>query len=131
MTITHAVDAPALVDRYVAVWAESDAAVRRDLVRALWAEDGTQFTEENEYTGFEALEGRVAAAHNQFIKEGNFEFRLAGEPASHHGAVMFVTEMVPQAGGDAVWAATIVLLVDGDGLVVNDYHFGRYLQPAA
>ena len=55
----------ALVDRYLAVWHEPVAELRRKRIADLWVEDGVQFTPSREIRGYQALEERVEAAHEE------------------------------------------------------------------
>ncbi len=112
-----------LVDRYIAVWHEPDAELRRKSIAGLWAEDGTQFTRSREIRGYKALEERVEAAHEEFVQTGGFVFRLASDVDAHHNAVKFSWEMVPTAGGEAAAAGTIFLLLSDDGRIHLDYQF--------
>ena len=68
----------ALVDRYVAVWNEPDAALRRESIAALWAEDGAHFTLSLEARGYQALEARVAGAYEKWVKTEGFVFKSSG-----------------------------------------------------
>src|SRR5207245_1738419 len=90
-----------LMNRYMALWNEPDAELRRKSISELWVEDGAQFTSQNAYHGYKDLEGRVEAAHEQFVKKGGFVFRLASDIDAHHNAVKFSWEMVPETGGAA------------------------------
>ena len=57
-----------LADRYVAIWHEPDAEQRRRGVAQLWAEDGVQFTSWGEMRGHQAIEKRIEAAYEEFVK---------------------------------------------------------------
>jgi uncharacterized protein len=112
-----------LVDRYIAIWHESDAEQRRRSVAQLWAEEGVQFTQSREIRGHKALEERVEAAHEKFVKTGRFLFRRSGDTQEHHNALKFDWEMVPASGGDVAAAGTIFLLLSDDGRIRFDYQF--------
>ncbi|MCR6484058.1 nuclear transport factor 2 family protein [Amycolatopsis sp. OK19-0408] len=112
-----------LIDRYVAVWNEPDPATRRRAVTELWAEDGVQYTESAEHRGRDALEARVAGAHEQFVAPGEFVFVAAEEVLDHHDAITFTTHMVPTTGGAPVWSGTIFLMLDQDGRIRHDHQF--------
>jgi hypothetical protein len=112
-----------LVDRYIAIWHEPDAEQRRRSVAQLWAEDGIQFTLSREIRGHQALEERVAAAHEEFVKTGGFLFRRLGDVQEHHDALTFKWEMVPAGGGDVAATGTIFLLLSEDGRIRFDYQF--------
>ena len=112
-----------LVDRYIAIWHEPDAEQRRRSVAQLWAEDGVQFLQSREVRGHKALEERVEASHEKFVKTGGFLFRRSDDAQGHHNALKFDWEMVPASGGDVVAAGTIFLLLSDDGRIRFDYQF--------
>jgi SnoaL-like domain len=112
-----------LVDRYVAVWNEPDAEKRRRGIAALWAEDGAHFTPSLEARGYQALEARVAGAHQKWVKEGGFVFRSAKNVETHHDGVRFNWEMVPAAGGAIAAAGFDFLVLGDDGRIRLDYQF--------
>ncbi|WP_329257652.1 nuclear transport factor 2 family protein [Actinoallomurus sp. NBC_01490] len=111
------------VDRYVAVWNEPDEATRRDLVAGLWAEDGVEITGSARYQGRDAIETRVARAHEELVRSGGFVFRSANDAAGHHGTVAFTTYMVPATGGDIAWAGRVFAALDENGLIRSDHQF--------
>jgi hypothetical protein len=121
--------ATAFVDQYLHVWHEPDVETRHDLVMALWAHDGVEFTESDEYHGHAELEARVTEAYTEFVQNGGFVFRLAGEPAIHHGAVSLTVGMSPASGGETVWVGSIFALLNDDGLMEREYQFGRFVNP--
>ena len=90
----------ALVDCYIAVWHEPDAERRRKRIAELWVEDGVQFTRSREMRGYQALEERVEAAHEEFVQTGGFVFRLSSDAQGHHNALKFNWEMVPAGGSN-------------------------------
>ena len=113
----------ALVGRYLAVWHEPDAELRRKRIADLWVEDSVQFTPSREIRGYQALEERVEAAHEEFVKTGGFVFRRSSDVNGHHNALMFHWEMVPASGGEAAAVGTIFLLLNDDGRIRLDYQF--------
>ncbi len=125
MTITDAAEITQFVDRYIQVWNDPDPSTRSQLVRLLWAGDAVEYTDANEYRGHDALEARVAKAHTQLVQDGGFMFRLAAEPAAHHGAVLITAEMVPAAGGPPAWSGTIIAFLDANGRIEREFQFGR------
>jgi ketosteroid isomerase-like protein len=116
-------------DRYTTVWNEPDASVRRRMIVALWAEDGTEFTESAEHRGHDALEARITDAHEQFVRQGGFAFRSAADAVGHHNAVRFTTFMVPAAGGEVAWTGSVFAELDVDGRIRHDFQFSN--PPAA
>jgi hypothetical protein len=107
--------------RYAAVWNEPEPAARRKAIADLWAEDAVEFTEENHYQGYDALEVRVAHAYEEFVAKGGFVFELAGKPLSHHDAVSFTTNMV--AGSEIAWTGDVFVLLNEKGKIRFDYQF--------
>jgi hypothetical protein len=112
-----------LVDRYIALWHEPDAELRRKRITELWVQDGVQFTRSREIRGYTALEERAEAAHKEFVKTGGFVFRRSSDVNGHHNALAFRWEMVPASGGEAAAVGTIFLLLSDDGRIHLDYQF--------
>ncbi len=112
-----------LVNRYMALWHEPDAELRRQSITELWVEDGAQFTRLREIRGYQALVERVSTAYEKFVKTEGFLFRLSSDVDAHHNAVKFTWEMVPAAGGEAAAVGTIFLLLSDDGRIHLDYQF--------
>ena len=112
-----------LAEQYLEIWHEPGAELRRAGIAKIWTEDAVQFTPENEYRGYEALEERVSSAHEEFVKRGGFVFRPSGEFQEHHGAGKLTWEMVPAGGGAVAATGTIFLLLSDDGRIRLDYQF--------
>lgn len=130
-----------LVNRYVALWAEPDAFLRRKAVEHLWAPDGEhilkppqEIRETAAQLGFPGatlaarghheLEARVARAYDEFIAPGEFEFRLRpGSVDRLANAVKFTWEMLPLAGGPAAGVGTEILILNPDDSIAKDYQF--------
>jgi hypothetical protein len=111
------------VDHYMALWNEPDAELRRKGIVELWVEDGAQFTRSREFRGYEALEERVASAHEQFVRTGGFVFRLSSDIEEHHNAVKFNWEMLPIGGGEVAGVGSVFFLLSDDGRISLDYQF--------
>lgn len=112
-----------LVHRYLAVWHETDANARRMAITEIWSEHARVCSGDNDYTGRAAIEARVAAAHDRWVAQQGFVFRLLDDADIHHDGVRIRWEMVPAAGGEAASADVQLLLLDADGLVRFDYQF--------
>jgi hypothetical protein len=121
--MTADVELADLAKRYVSIFNEPDEAVRHAGVAAIWSADGYLCTQAAEYTGHPAIEGRVAASYDKWVRAGGYVFRQLGEAEGHHGAVRLRWEMVPAAGGAAASAGVQYLILDGDGHVRSDYQF--------
>ncbi|WNV85955.1 hypothetical protein [Umezawaea sp. Da 62-37] len=133
------IDPKALTDRYVAVWNEPDAALRRAAVHGLWTEHAVhvllppQDIRETatglgfpsaafEARGHTELEFRVTRAHEEFIAPGTFAFRSRHDADRIRDVVKFRWEMVSPEG-ERAGAGLEVLLLDPDGRIRADYQF--------
>ncbi|GHO48420.1 nuclear transport factor 2 family protein [Ktedonospora formicarum] len=123
MSRSEAMNLQQLVENYMALWNEADAEKRRAGIASLYAPDGVQYTPQNEYRGYEALEVRVSGAYEQFVNKGGFLFQLASEVQEHHGGVTFTWKMVPAAGGGVAGSGTIFWLLNENSRIIYDYHF--------
>jgi hypothetical protein len=130
----------ALADRYIAVWNEPDAGLRRKAVEELWSADGLHvlqppqdmrdqaaglgFAEVGlEARGHDALEYRVTRAYEEFIAPGAYAFRARGDAERLRDVVRFTWEMVPAGGGEALGGGTEFLVLGEDGRIATDYQF--------
>lgn len=133
-------DARDLVERYVGVWTEPDAAVRRTAIEQLWTQDGAHVLHPPveirdaaaalgfahatlEARGYHEIEQRVTHAHEEFVAPGEYTFRASGHAVRLHDLVKFRWEMVPVGGGEAVGGGVDVLVLADDGRVRTDYQF--------
>lgn len=89
-----------LVNDYLAVWNERDAARRATAITALFTEDAVYSDPDNAAaTGAAELDAVITSAHD---KLGNLVFTLGEIIGSHHDHVLFIWNLVPPAGGDPV-----------------------------
>jgi hypothetical protein len=129
-----------LTERYVALWNEPDPDRRRDTIRELWTEDGSQVLEPPEEMrssaaaigflaprlesrGYHALEARVTRAYEDFVGSGQFRFRARANAARLDDVVKFNWEMVPAEGGEVAAVGLDVLILAPDGRIRVDYQF--------
>jgi hypothetical protein len=76
-----------------------------------------------EVRGHDALEFRVARAHEEFVRGGRYVFRAGGEPARAADAVMFRWEMRATADDSIAGGGRDLLLLDAAGRIRVDYQF--------
>ncbi len=112
-----------LAEQYVAVWNEPDPQARRSAVAQIWSADALCCTQGADYVGLEAIDGRVAAAHDKWVQQEGFIFRPRGPVDEHHGGMRLRWDMVPSAGGEPASSGVQFLLLDEDGRVRYDYQF--------
>jgi hypothetical protein len=137
---TGNVDPRRLVERYVALWNEPDPAVRRTMIRDLWAPSGEHILEppqelrqparalgfdspKLEIRGHAAIERRAARAYEEFVAPGAFVFRPRDNAARLRDIVKFNWEMVSTDTGRVAGVGLEVLELDDDGRIVRDYQF--------
>lgn len=117
-----------LIDRYLAMWHEPDAALRRTLVEALWAPQAENYTRNFVARGMAQIVARVDRAHAEWVAKGGFVFRRSGLLDAHNHLVKLHWEMVPRqpAPGCAPEAKGLdVFVLDPTGKISALYQFAE------
>jgi len=83
-----------LIDRYIAIWNETDAKRRRDLITKTWAEDASYVDAHRSGTGHENISAMIQGVQEQLP---GYRLRLASVVEAHNNRVRFQWE----AGGTA------------------------------
>jgi hypothetical protein len=134
------IEARELVRRYVAIWTEPDAELRRKAIQGLWAEDGAHVLQPPQEIrqaaaelgfpsvtlkarGHDALEIRVTRAYQDFVAPGEFTFRARDNADRLGDIVKFNWEMVPVGGGAAAAVGLEILVLGEDDRIKTDYQF--------
>ena len=129
-----------LAGRYIALWNEPDAALRRKAIQVLWAEDGAHILQPPveireaaaalgfdsttlEAHGYGALEARVTRSYDRFVAPGQYTFQPRDNAVCLHNVVKFNWEMIPADGGEVAGAGLEILVLDTDGRITTDYQF--------
>ncbi|MEV4180289.1 hypothetical protein AB0J28_02435 [Streptosporangium canum] len=137
MTDIHVQD---LAVRYIALWSEPDAELRRRAIQELWAEGGAHILQPPQEIreiaaglgfdsttlqahGYDELDVRVTRSYERFVAPGQFIFQSRDGAVRLHDVVTFNWEMVPVGGGEAVGGGLEVLVLDENGRIVTDYMF--------
>ena len=102
-----------LAERYIAIWNQTDPALRRKDIDDLFAPDGRYVDPLAVAEGRDAIDATVAAVQGQFP---GMTFRLAGPVDGHHNQARFGWELGP-AGGEAPIAGFDVATTDENGQV--------------
>jgi hypothetical protein len=116
-------DIETLVQRFVGVWNEKDAAARRAAVEAIWTPDGRHLMGAQDVRGHDALEERVRASHQRSVTEGGNVFRPATSIQALPGVVKFRWDMARRQTGEVTAAGVGFLVLDDENRVVRDYLF--------
>jgi hypothetical protein len=113
--------AAALVERYVAVWNESDSGRRSAAVGALWAADGMMINGVASYTGHEQITEGVRRSFDSFVSRG---YRFASRSyVAHHDAMLFRWEMTAPGSKTVEATGTNFILFDSAGRILRDQQF--------
>ncbi|SRR6266700_2660747 len=116
---TNAIDQ--LAERYVAIWHETDANLRRKGIAALWTEDGTYTNELAELQGYPTIEAAVIRAHEEFVKRG-YVFKVS-KVVGHHNVVRLYWDMLLAGGGEVESNGFDFFILADDGRIRHDYQF--------
>jgi hypothetical protein len=111
-----------IVNDYVAVWNEADAAQRRRRIRSVWLPDGTTCFRLLDAHGYDAIEQRVTGSWEKWLSEAKYVFRPKGF-AHHHDAIKLEFVMVRLPGGEVEANGLSFLLLDAEGKIRHDYQF--------
>lgn len=134
------IDPRQLVSRYVAVWNEPDAELRRKAIHQLWTKDGAHIVKPPqeirkaatglgftsitlEAHGHDELEARVTRAYEEFVAPGEFIFKPRDSADRLHNVVKFSWEMVRTGCGEVARVGLEILVLDEDGSIKTDYQF--------
>jgi SnoaL-like domain len=101
-----------LIDRYIAMWNETDGKRRRDLIAQVWSEDATYVDPVLQGDGHVGIDAMVQAVHQRFP---GHRFRRTSDVDTHHDRVRFDWQLAPE-GGAAVVEGVDFGVVSGERL---------------
>ena len=101
-----------VVDRYFAMWNESDPGRRRELIEATWSPDASYVDPMFAAEGPDALDALVARVHTQFP---GHRFRLTGAVDAHHDRARWSWELAGPDGRPPVVAGVDFAVLAPDG----------------
>ena len=99
-----------LIDRYIAIWNETDAARRRDLIARTWTEQASYLDPLMQGDGQAGIDAMIAAVQQRFPAN---RFRRAGAVDGYQDRVRFSWELAPE-GGEPIVKGTDFALVAAD-----------------
>ncbi len=88
-------DVQSIVDRYLAIWNETEPNKRRDLIAQPWTEDAVYLDPMMRGEGHDGIDAMIAGVHAQFP---DCRFRKIGKVDSHNDRVRFSWELGLDAG---------------------------------
>ena len=101
-----------LVDRYIAIWNESDDERRRDLIARTWTENSTYLDPMVRGEGRGGIDAMIRGVQAQFP---GLLFRRMNEVDAHNDRVRFAWELGPE-GGPALAGGVDFGVIVGDRL---------------
>jgi hypothetical protein len=122
-TMNTQTNAAEIVDRYVAMWNESDIDKRRLAIVELWAPDARHLAKSHDCRGYAMIEDRVTRSYAASVAPGINTFRHAGNIDAHHNIVRFNWHMVRKATDEIAAVGFEMLVLDESGRIKADYQF--------
>lgn len=84
-----------LIDRYIAMWNETDGARRRDLIARTWSETARYVDPLMRGDGRAGIDAMVAGVQERFP---GYRFRRTSPVDAHNGQVRFAWDLAPEDG---------------------------------
>jgi hypothetical protein len=119
--IETGIDIDQILERYTVVWNNPDPEARRAEIGALWTDDAYFANAMFEYRGHDEIAIGVGRSHDKWVGTGHV-FRSGGPPASHHGTVRFMWQMLGP-DGELVSTGTNFIGLTADGRIASDHQF--------
>ena len=98
-----------LIERYIAIWNDTDPHSRRAAIDETWTDDARYVDPLVVAEGKDVIDRVIAGAQEQFA---GLRFRLAGPVDAHHDLARFTWELGPD-GGEAVVVGFDVAVLSG------------------
>jgi SnoaL-like domain len=115
-----------LIDGYIAMWNETDAERRRDLIARTWTEAASYLDPVMQGEGQAGIDAMVQGVQERFP---GYRFRRTSEVDGHHDRVRFAWELGPE-GGPALAGGVDFGLVAEDPLQAITGFFDFAPKPA-
>jgi len=113
-----------LIERYIEAWNETDGERRRELVAAVWSDDGSYLDPLMSGAGHDSIATMIGLAQQQFPEH---RFELSFGPDAHNDAVRFAWRLYGPDGDAPVAAGVDFGVVTDDGRLRSVTGF---LEPA-
>ena len=118
-------DVATVVERYIAMWNETDPERRRSIIAETWADDATYLDPLMSGAGPDGIDAMVAGVQERFP---GHRFELSAGPDAHHDRVRFAWQLHGADGGAAVATGVDFATLADDGRLRAVTGF---LEPAA
>jgi len=107
-------DPKQIAERYIALWNETDPAVRRTRLAEDWAGNATYVDPMARVRGAAEIDALIGGVQERFP---NFSFKLIGKPNGHGENIRFSWSLGPGDFVDAPIEGTDFAVIDGDGRI--------------
>ena len=118
-------DVATVVERYIAMWNETDPERRRSIIAEAWTDDATYLDPGMAGDGPDGIDAMVAGVQERFP---GHRFELSAGPDAHHDRVRFGWQLFAPNGGGALAAGVDFATFADDGRLRDVTGF---LEPAA
>lgn len=105
-------EATSVIERYIAVWNESDRDSRRALIARTWSSEASYVDPMFSADGPDGIDSLVAGFQQQFP---DHRFQLSSDVDQHHDRLRFTWELVEPIAGTALVKGTDFGVVSEDG----------------
>ena len=109
-------DHDTLIERYLAVWNETDAATRRNLIARTWTAEARYLDPMLSAEGPEGIDAMVQTVQERFP---GHRFRRTGAADGHHDRLRFGWELAPEAGGAPMVRGVDFATIAADGRLAS------------
>jgi SnoaL-like domain len=106
-------DVTELIDRFIAMWNETDAERRHALIARTWTEDATFLDPVAQGEGRAGIDAIIRGVQERFP---GHRLRRTSGPDAHHDRVRFCWELAPEGGAPVVSGTDFVVVGNGDRL---------------
>jgi hypothetical protein len=111
-----------LVECFVAVWNEPDAAKRRELLVLLWQPNGVHVSRGRRATGYQEIEARIIATYERVARDAGCRF-VAEAPAQQVGSIVELNWRLVAPGGETAAVGLDVLQLGSDSRIERATQF--------
>lgn len=116
-----------LVDRYIAMWNETDAGRRRTLISDVWADGARYLDPVLAGDGREGIDAMVKAVHEKYP---GYRFARTSDVNAHHDRAQFAWQLAPESGPALVKGLDFATLSTDGRLQTVTGFFTEMAQPA-
>ncbi len=117
-----------LIDRYIAMWNETDGERRREIIARVWTRNASYVDPVLQGEGQAEIDAMVKSVQERFP---GHKFRRTSAIDMHHDRVRFGWELGPEGGDPVVIGTDFGVVAGGERLQTVTGFFDRVAQPAA